>query len=196
MKPFKMLGLAALVALMSMAFLGTTSAMAESTALCTEDEETCAEENIALHIHLLGQVKLLTSLGTFTCHVLFLGGTQNGGRGAPLRIQGSFSYSSCGTGCTFTEENGPAELEVLNTGHETAEVVEENLVHVNCAGLNCRYTGVGLEGTGKGPLLSEEENGEIFIEEQTLNKESGTFCPSTTKIDLKISFLIRLYFGR
>ena len=51
MNPIKMFGLAALAALMAMAFVGVNSAMGEETALCKADENPCAAENIITHVH-------------------------------------------------------------------------------------------------------------------------------------------------
>jgi hypothetical protein len=76
-KPIKMLGLAAFAALMAMALLGASSAMAESTQLCKADESPCAAGNVVSHVHELtltgAPSTLLTSLGTITLFDLFLG---------------------------------------------------------------------------------------------------------------------------
>ncbi len=192
MKPIKMLGLAALAALMAMAFLGASSAMGETTALCASDGAECLA---ITHVHettLAGKKAVLkTSLLTVECDVLFLGDT-NEETNAPLVISGTFTYTNCGS-CTATEENGPAEVKVLKEGHETASVVGEGLVHVECSGLNCRYNGVGLKGSAKGPLLSTETNGEVTLTEQTTNKESGLFCPSTSKLTITTTPLEATY---
>src|SRR6185436_3049287 len=175
MKPIKMFGLAGLAALMAMAFVGVSSAMAESTALCKEDQAAseCPSEKRVTHIHevSVGKAKLLTTLITVECNVTFLGETKNANKetkslGEPLRIEGKFTYTNCG-GCEATEENGPSVINVLREGHETASVTGEGLVHVECAGtLNCNYTGVGLKGTAKGPLLSTAANGEVSLQKQ------------------------------
>lgn len=184
MKPIKMLGLAALAALMGMAFLGAGSAMAETTALCGADEEECASP--VTHVHeatLVGrQAVLKTSIITVECDVLFLGDALSES-GKPLVIHGEFSYTNCG-GCTVTEENGPSEIKALKEGHETGSVTGEGLVHVECTGFNCRYNGVGLKGTAKGPLLSAETNGEVSLVKKAVNKESGLFCPSTSELTI------------
>ncbi len=183
MKQIKMFGLAALAALMAMAFVGASSAMAEPTVLCSADESEC---EATTHVHestLEGKKAVLkTSILTVECDVLFLGDTVEG-TAAPLVISGTFTYTNCG-GCAATEENGPAEVKVLKEGHETGSVVGEGLVHVECSGLNCRYNGVGLKGTAKGPLLSTETNGEVTLTKQSTNKESGLFCPSTSELTI------------
>ncbi len=197
MKQIKMFGLAALAALMAMAFVGASSAMAEETALCKSEgvEEACP---IITHVHettLTGKKAVLkTSIVTVECDVLFLGDMVGEGLEAlnPLVIKGKFTYTNCGS-CTATEENGPAQIKVLREGHETASVTGEGLVHVECSGLNCRYTGTGLKGTAKGPLLSTETNGEVSLTEQTTNKESGLFCPSTSKLSITTTPLEKAY---
>lgn len=178
-----MFGLAALAALMAMAFVGATSAMAESTALCSVDENPCATSNQigSVHEESVGKAQFASSAGTIRCNTLFSGiiGTK---LASPLIISGSFSYTSCelgGSSCVMSEENGPIELKVLREGHETAKVTYENLIHIKCNGfIDCSYAGT-LVGTAHGPLLSTQTNGEITFSGQALNKEPGGFlCPS------------------
>jgi hypothetical protein len=77
MKSIKLIGLTALAALMAMAFVGASSAMAENTALCKADEEPCLFSNQISHVHevtLAGApATLLSSAGNVTCSALFLG---------------------------------------------------------------------------------------------------------------------------
>ncbi len=194
MKLIKMFGLAAIAALMAMAFAGAGSSMAESTALCETDETPC--EKPVLHVHettLAGHKAVLkTSLLTLECDALFLGDALNSGLGKTLAIHGNFTYTNCGS-CSFTEENGPAEIKVLKEGHEAGSMVGEYLLHSECSGLNCRYNGVGIKLTVKGPLLSTEANGEAAAVKQSLNKESGLFCPSTTELTVTLTPLIKIY---
>jgi len=192
-KAIKMFGLAALAALMAMAFVGASSAMAESTTLCSGDGSGCG----VTHVHettLSGaKGKLLTSIINVECDVLFLGNTV-AALSSPLVIEGNFTYTNCGN-CTVEEVGGGVEIKVLKLGHETADVVGEGEVHVNCSGLNCTYNGEGLLGTGKGPLLSSETNGSVVITEQVAKKVSGLFCPSTSKLDITVTPLSATYLG-
>jgi len=185
--PLKMLGLAALAALMGMAVIGASSASAEPTTLCSNDNSTCTSVS---HIHetSVGHALLLSSFATVQCEALFLGDAEPG---APLIIEGTFSYT-CLSGCTATEENGPAEIKVLKEGTELAVVTGEGLVHVVC-GLNCRYNGVGLEGHGVGALTAGNGKGEVSIEGATVNKESGFLCPSTSELDITTEPLSTTY---
>jgi len=216
MKIFKMACTTALALLTVMAFAGASSAMAGSTALCDQTPEggidfpggtiltgeTCPSGHRVTHVHEATleavKAKLLTSVLNVECSVLFLGDALGEGLGSPLIIHGSFTYSNCNANCTATEENGPAEIKVLRTGHETATVTGEGLVHVECKGfINCRYNGVGLQGTAKGWWLSSGAypNGEVNIQEQTTNKESGFLCPSTAKLDITTTTLERMFIG-
>jgi len=194
-KPIKMFGLAALAALMAMAFAGASSAMGEATTLCKKDESPCPTKEIISHVHettLTGaKGKLLTSIVNVECDVLFLGDT-TAGTSNPLVITGNFTYTNCGS-CTVEEVGGGVEIKVLKLGHETADVTGEGEVHVNCSGLNCTYNGEGLLGTGKGPLLSTETNGEVKLTEQVAKKVSGLFCPSTSKLDITTTPLSATY---
>jgi hypothetical protein len=175
---------------MTMAFAGSPAAMAESTALCKVDQNPCEAANqiSSVHEESAGKAKILTSLGTTECNVLF-SGTIATKLANPVVISGSFTYSSCtfgGTSCTFTEENGPGEFKVLREGHETSKVTGEYLAHLKCGeNLDCSYNGVGLAGRGKGPLLSTQANGEVTWTEQSLTKEVGGFlCPKISKLDI------------
>jgi hypothetical protein len=213
--PIKMLGLVALAALLAMAFVGASSAMAQgTTALCKRDESPCTptkveEEKklspIIKHVHettLTGHKGVLLSSIEVECDVLFLGDAASGGLSEelenakeeieydPLIISGSFTYTNCEGGCTASEENSPSEIRVLKEASELAKVnsgtgAGAGLVHLVCGGfINCRYVGSGLVGHGLGPLTSSETNGSVTLSGQEVAKESGTFCPSTGKLDI------------
>jgi hypothetical protein len=192
MKSIKTLGRVVLSALMAMAILSASSAMAESTALCKVDQNPCEAANqlSSVHEESVGKAKLLTSIGTTECNVSF-SGTISTKLANPLVISGEFKYKNCLLGsekCTATEENGPSEIKVLKEGHETSKVTGEGLVHVVCtAFIDCSYNGTNLVGTGKGPLLSVESNpnGEVTLSEQATTKEAGGFlCPKSSKLDI------------
>jgi hypothetical protein len=200
MKPIKMLGLTALLALLAMAFVGASSAMAEGTQLCTADETPCESANLVTHVHettLSGaKATLLNSVSNVLCDVLFLGEAYQGTTEGSVLVQGNFTYTNCldekPNTCTVTEESGPVNITVLKEGHETAKVTGEGEVKVVCTGISCKYNGEGLVGTGKGPLLSSETNGEVSIVEQTTKKVSGLLCPATAKLDIKTTPLVKV----
>jgi hypothetical protein len=202
-KPIKMLGLAALAALMAMAFVGASSAMAESTELCGSDPgtgstEACGKggaQEAVTHVHettLSGAPEsLLSSNVEILCDVLFLGDTV-GSTSNPVEILGNFTYSNCMTAsngsCTITEVSSDFKLNVLKLGHELADVSPVGVggqLNLHCGFLiNCTYDGEGLTAHALGPLLSgTETNGQTRIEEQTTHRVSGV-CPETAKLDL------------
>ncbi len=191
MRSIKMLSLAALAALLAMAFVGASSAMAEGTDLCSGETTPC---EAIRHVHetSVGKGKLKSSLPTIECTVLFLGDAK---AGAPLVISGTFTYSSCNNFCTVKEENGPSEIKVLRTATELANVTGEGLVHVSCPFINCNYIGEGLEGHGLGPLTSSSANGSVVLTERKTEKESGS-CPeeaflTLTTTPLKPTYIIK-----
>jgi len=195
-KAIKVFGLAALTALMAMAFVGASSANAEALQLCGHDGAPC-EAIHHVHEESVGKAKILTSLGTTECNVLFLGDVLK--FGSPIEIDGKFTYSNCelaGSSCTTTEETGPAELPVVREGHETASVTYKLLIHLVCGKtIDCLYIG-SLKGTAKGPLLSEQipDNGEISLSGQEMTKEIGGFlCAKTAKLDITTSPLWPVY---
>jgi len=198
MKAIKMIGLTALAALTATAFVGVTSAMAESTVLCSADEKPCAEGNVITHLHgtSVGKAKILSSVGSLECDVLALGDVIKAG--PPLVLSGTSTFTNCELGhssCSVKEESGPGESKVLKEGHETTKVTGENLLHVVCSGfIDCSLNGTGIVGTGKGPLLSTQKNGEVTVSEQATTKETGGFlCPKTSKADGTVTPLAATY---
>jgi hypothetical protein len=175
-KRVKVLGSLAAVAAFAMALLGPSTAMGETTALCKADESPC--NSAVSHVHYLSQdMEVESPEMTYKCDALFLGTVYE--LGAPQAIEGKFTYTNCNGDCSRTEENGPAVLNFLKTGHELAEGTGESLVHINCPGFfNCNYTLENVTGNIKGPLLSSEKNGEIRFEKTLLTHESGVLCPS------------------
>jgi hypothetical protein len=187
MKSHKMFGLVTLSAMMVMALVGAPSAMATgSTALCASEAATCASPITHVHETSIGKMKILSSLPTIECNVLFLGDTPNGGLGHPLVITGKFTYSSCNNFCSVNEPIGTeAKLEILKElGVELASSKFGSwLIHVSCPFMNCFYTGSALEGDVRGPLNSPASaNGSSKIGEQEASKgekegEEEAGCP-------------------
>jgi hypothetical protein len=210
MNPGKLFALAVLVASTAMASGVTSSAMAESTALCKVDEESpCQKENQVTHVHetSVGKAVLKSSLPTIECNVLFLGDTGSsyieikGVRVVylepltnPLFIVGNFSYSSCNNFCSVKEESTfLTELKVLKVGAELDALTGKALVHVSCPFINCNYIGTGLEGHGLGPLTSKSgANGSVVLTEQNTEKESGS-CPEEAFLTITTTPLSATY---
>jgi len=201
MKPIKMFGLAALAVLMAMAFVGASSAMATTTQLCNTDTAPCGSP--VTHIHKVAVlIHWLSPLGNVLCDLFLTLSNSVGGLGAPQIVHSSSTYSGCKRkkifggeeNCTFTELNGPAEVTILRTGHETASVTEEGEVEVKCGSvIECTYNGENLIGTAKGPLLSTQTNGEVTLSEQTMHAVKGAFCPETAKLDLTTTSSTAIY---
>lgn len=200
MKTIKMFAMTAPMVLMAMAFAGVSPAMAESTTLCDQDSGSslCPEGHAITHVHeatLTGHKAIvLTTAGNVECDVLFLGDTVTE-LGAPLSIKGNYTYANCGN-CIVIETGGPALIQILKLGHETADETLEDLVTVNCNGspfIKCSYLGEGLLGTVKGPLLSTETNGEMSIQGQVLKRHGGALCPTMNVLDLVLTPLIATY---
>jgi hypothetical protein len=196
MKSLKMLGLAALMAFMAMAFVGASSAIAESTSLCKVDagEKECEPQSFIEHVHeaSAGELTLLNSLLNVSCEVLFLGNVEE--VGSPEVIVGDLSYSNCENNCTITEVSAHSVVKILRTEHETGEATSEGEIEVICSGfISCVYSTNELLATVKGPLLAEQENGEVSIQEQTIKKVKGFLCPKTAKLDITTTPLEATY---
>jgi hypothetical protein len=200
-KLLKLFGLAALAALMAMAFVGAGSAMATgSSALCEDMPDVadgvCTDPAIHVHEATLSGAKaiILTSAINVECDVLFLGDVL--GLANPQVIHtGKFTYTNCNNGCTVSQE-GTALIKVLRTSHETAGLSYEFQIYVECGILvDCKYNGTGLAGTAKGPLLASHLNGQTVISEQTLNRVGGSFCPVTKKLDITTTPLTHTWIG-
>lgn len=195
----KIAGLMAMAAITAAILAVPTVSVASETSLCIEDtaESACPEEQAATHVHYLTteKAKLLTSILTVECDVLFLGNTVESEE-TPLFIEGNFTYTSCkrsSESCVVIEENGPVLISVIKTGHETANVTGEGEVHLKCGPfINCYYEGDELLGKATGPLLSISKNGEIFLAEQEAHKVKG-ICPEKALLDIRVTPLEELY---
>lgn len=194
MKPAKMLGPAVLATLMAIALANASSAMAESTQLCTTDTNPCSKAATSVHEVSIGKAVLSSDLPVVKCNVLF-SSTKVGALAAPQIITGNFKYSSCDNFCAAEEENGPAELKVLKTGVELASVAIEVLIRVTCPFINCAFNSSGLEGHATGALTSKNGKGEVFVSAQELNKEedSGDICPTEAFLGMILGALTATY---
>ena len=176
------------------AILGPASAMAESTQLCTTDEEPCTTP--ATHLHHTGAVTLLSTAGTVGCSALYLGDT-NGSLASQQSTKGAFTFSNClrnGTeSCTVTEKEEEKPGEIEREGHEFGWWHIHIYITWRCGNfINCTYR-LWVWWWWWGPLLSEKANGTLEANEVTLEKSSGLFCPSTAKFDGELAPLSSLY---
>jgi hypothetical protein len=202
-KSIKRLGLAGLMALAMMVAFGTASATAGATTLClgkpgTDRAGACRADQLLTHVHetSAGKARLLTGALDVECDALFLGDATSSstGPGSALVLEGAFTYDRCTAGCIVTEESLPVEIAVLKLGHEARYLHGYSLVHVNCEGIsNCTYKSRSMRGTGRDASLSDQPNGEVVLQEQTTNKESGLLCLDFAKLDLVTTPLNPVY---
>jgi hypothetical protein len=194
----KVVGLGTLILTVA-AMLGSPSfAAAEETALCSSEQSICSAGSTITHVHetSVGKAKLLSSLPTIECNVLFLGDALNGGMGAPLAIHGKLTYSSCNNFCIVSEVKGTeTTVEVLRTASELTSVTGEGTVYVECPFISCVYNGEGLEGHGLGPLTSSQANGSVVISTQKTMAVEGS-CPESAFLDITITPLTATYISK
>jgi hypothetical protein len=174
MKPVKSFSLLAAIAVVTMALLGSSTAMGETTALCKADESPCGSP--VSHVHYTSKdMRITIPEMNYQCDVLLLADVSE--LGTPQLLEGKFTYTNCNQSCSREEVNGPASLSLLKTGHESGEFSGEGEIHSFCVGfLDCTYSFENLIGKAKGPLLSSQANGEISYEEVLLTKVSGFLC--------------------
>jgi hypothetical protein len=153
----KSLGLTAVAAIAAMAFVGASSAMAESTALCTANELPCQSANIYTgHVEATAtNPTLKTNVATITCESSTILGNALG-LGNPLIIHLELLdlIGSCktagGTACEFetlTPLGLLSVLKKLNTMEGTVSF-ENTWVLVKCGFLiHCEYGGTFTVGT-------------------------------------------------
>lgn len=209
----KMLGLAAIAAVAAMALVGATSAMAESSLLCTKDTKlvpTAAECEEPSAVHFisvdengnLAHASLLTEfLGskiTIECNALIAGTVLKGlVTNGPVVIHvpntEGLVYSNCLGGCAVTVEEGGL-INVLKTGPELSEVTGNGFkVKVVCFGIKCVYSSTNLKGHGLGPLEPGTNGlGHVDYKAAPVTKLSG-ICPETALLDALFKSLTPLY---
>ena len=199
MRLTKMFGLAALAAVAAMAFVGATSAPAEtSTQLCTTHTElTCEEGNGATSHHLVlasGTVgKLLSSLVNILCLDILIETTPLE-LGNPQSIHTeSFAFTGCGSGsahnnCTVTTEEQPL-ADLLKTGlDEGVLTFTSGRLRTQCPnlGMDCKYDGEGMQFTVGGQHLTANKT-------PTTELGGKFFCPDEGQVDGLFETLTDVY---
>ncbi len=190
MRLIKMFGLATVAAVAAMAFVGATSASAEtSTQLCDAHTGlTCSDAASDVHMVLApGTVlKLLSPLVTVLClgELWESSGADVGALGNPQSLDLTSKVSTgCGTtsahsNCTLTTLTLPdADLLKLGLDEGSLELLSGTFRLQGCGfGLNCEYD---LEGT----LVSVGAQ-HVTMEETPVTELGGKFfCPDETKLD-------------
>ncbi len=176
MRSVKILGLAALAALVATALAGVSSATA-STALCKVDENPCAKANQVTEVHFVAEPVLIhTSTMDYECDALLSATVGELGETQVLTAQ-SLVYSNCNQGCARTVKK-LGTLSLQRTEAETAKIKGSGFeIYVQCSGqIDCTYAFNGLNGTALGALLTSD-NGHLRFEEATLEKIGGFLCP-------------------
>jgi len=184
MKLARMSSLMLVAAMVTMALIVTSSAAAETTALCNVDQDPCKEANQVTEVHYEAHNTHFLGEYAYGCSDALLSAAV-GKLGTPQTLEAqSMTYTSCGGGCTrTTEELGT--LSVLRTANESAEVVVNGFkTKVTCSGFsNCIYVLNEQVGVLQGPLLTGD-NGHITFEEVPLEKVGGSLlCPAEVRFD-------------
>ena len=213
-----MFGLAAIAAVLAMAFVGASSAMATfATLLCEKDTAsstpTAAECESPKLVHFLSvklnaseewedaKAKLLSSITTVECNALVLAhlvGNALQNAGTPVLYEGLLVYENCNCTVTVLEQG---HIDVLKTAEELAEITGKNyVVKVNCFGLfNCDYNAAGLVGEGLGGLHKPDNKGLgiVHFNATLVNLKEDlnivTPCPAEAFLDALFKSLTPLY---
>jgi hypothetical protein len=190
MRLIKMFGLTAIAAVAAMAFVGATSASAEtSTQLCTTHTGlTCGAGNAVTSHHLVlasGTVGELLAAVPVLCLGILLEATPLG-LGNPQQIHSlNQVYSGCGTGsahnnCAITVPAGQQPLlNLLKTGLDEGTLTAvSGQVRLTCSnlGFDCLYDNEGMEfSVGNGHLTATETG--------TTELGGKFFCPTEGLLD-------------
>jgi len=195
-KAIKMLGLAAVAAISTMALFGASSAMATfDTALCSEPSPKleCPAEKQVKHVHFLAEDgTLVTTVGTVLCKYALVS-AEVLALGKPLLIhylKEGLTYTECKLGlvkCT-AETVHYGLLDLLKTAADLGELIDLPVegkyteVHVVCGEvIDCTYKGENL----KGHALSAEgtSNGRVTYTNALVEKTGGLLCPKEAKLN-------------
>ena len=188
MRLAKMFGLAALAAVAAMAFLGATSASAEtSTQMCkTHTGLTCGAGNGVTSHHMVlasGTVGKLLAGITVLCLGILIAATPLG-LGNPQSLHTtSLEFTGCGSGsthdnCTVTTEEQPL-ANLLKTGLDIGLLaLTSGRLRLVCSslGINCTYDTEGMEFEVGGQHLTAEESPLIEL-------GGKFFCPDEGHLD-------------
>jgi hypothetical protein len=179
----RMIALACLSAIATLVLVGPSTAMAESTALCSVEENPCEKGNQIKEIkYEANPLTVLTSLMDYVCDSSFSATVSELGKPQTLNVT-EMQYTNCNQGCTRTvTELGT--FKVTRTEAELGEIVGSGFeVFVKCGStINCTYTFDELKGTIEGASLTGD-NGHITFKEAEFVNHSGFLCPKVAKLD-------------
>ncbi len=199
MRP-KTLSLAAIAAVAAMAFVGTSSVMAEETALCSVSQSPCEEGNLVTSVHaeLASEAswELITGSVDILCLSTLLGASALE-PGAPQAIDiTSLTYENCGTkasheNCEIESAGYPHAAELLRTAENLGSIVvtdEGAEIDVECENIDtfgldieCTYSFTGQSFHVEG--ATEGSNGMLNPNGGSLEEVgSDALCPNTTEV--------------
>jgi hypothetical protein len=206
MRLIKILGLAAISAVVATALMGASSAMATfDTALCKEASANlaCPAGQLTTEFHLAAKnTKVLTSVANFICAETLLKGTVLGLAKAPEPQVGhltEFTFKECktesGTTCNFHSVLLGLIL-ILKTGQDVAKVEFDNTsLEYECGiYIDCAYGGEPILQALSASLPTHagllHANGVVLGEDPA---HSDGICPSVAKWDALYEFLEDVY---
>src|SRR5882672_436154 len=193
MKFSKTLGFALVVCLGAMALVGTSSASATNTALCTVHEEPCAAANMVTTLHVVAKdpkllFKFMGAATVVLCEKSLLT-AKVGALGAPqVAATGEIKWENCETGglsCKVTT-NQTGTFDILKTALNLGQMKSlGNEVNVNCveAGITCTFGGepvFNVEGAGH---TAGAGHGMFTANGSTMQRTAGPFCEATAALD-------------
>jgi hypothetical protein len=189
-----MLGLAAIAALASMAFVASASAETNTQLCKVHTSLVCAEGQAATSVHQVlatGTVgKLLSSLATVLCLNVLATATPLGLAEAPTpqSVHATTEYTGCGTNsthtnCTVTVNEQPL-FNLLKTGLDLGSLTATNgLTHLVCTEVgffkvkvDCVYDSTGILFKVGAQHLTAEKTPVKFV-------EGSFFCPENSTLD-------------
>jgi hypothetical protein len=194
-----MFGLAAITAVVAMAFVGTTLASATGTQLCEAHTGlTCGEGNAASSVHQVlaaGTVGELLAAIDVLCLGFLVEATALGG-GSPQSVHSlTQSFTGCGTGsghnnCTVSVPSGQQPLfDLLKTGLDEGVLTAlSGQTRLQCPniGLDCLYDAAGMEFEVGGGHLTANETGVTEL-------GGKFFCPDEGVLDALLEMLMTRY---
>jgi hypothetical protein len=204
MRYTKVIGLVAVAAIVAMAFVGASSAMANGeTSWCKVRQIPCQAANLypgGTHFKAEAtNTELLTSLGVIVCgSSVLLGNLLNELANPLLGEITALTYANCTLNGNACEVKSPAvgHLLFLRTAGYAGTATSHNtstLVKCVAAGIHCVFGGLRVltfTSTGGG-AEKEEKEGVPTEEEETkdkVTKESGALCPATAEWDTRYVF--------
>lgn len=194
MKAAKALGLTTTLALLALTLIGTSTAMAESTALCENTSLPCSKVFTGTIQAKAKNPELLTSIANVSCETSSFGGQALGLANPLVGHLTSFNFSGncktgAGTSCTVTSNALGLFLLLKTAPNQGAISFHELSFTVQCGFfINCVFSlPLTTELTMLGGSFISEGFGFVAVihaSKETLTNGGG-FCPETAQWDGK-----------